>query len=135
MESWATPAALKGAKDNKSATSVKITPGQAFTLSLLPTPSVKYPLRPEKPGGSVSHGGLASFTVKEAGTWRVALGAGAWVDVVKDGKSAQSVNHGRGPACTGIRKMVDYALTPGDYVLQIAGNGTNNITALVTKLP
>lgn len=135
MASWAAPVPMKAAKDGKALKSAEVTPGQAVTLSLLPTPDVRYPLRPEKPGGSVSHGGLARFTVTEAGTWRVALGSAAWIDVVKDGKAAPSVTHGHGPACSGIRKMVGYDLTPGTYTLQIAGSPSANITALVTKLP
>lgn len=104
-------------------------------MALLPTPKVAYPVRPEKPGGSVSFGGLARFTVGKAGTWRVALGTPAWVDVVKDGKAAVSIAHGHGPNCSTIRKMVDYALEPGDYLLQVAANGADRTTVLVTPLP
>lgn len=104
-------------------------------LKLLPTPKIAYPLRPEKPGGSVSFGGLASFTVAEEGMWRVALSSGAWIDVVKDGVAWPSVAHGRGPDCSGIRKMVDYRLAPGTYMLQVSANGTDASTLLVASLP
>jgi hypothetical protein len=117
------------------AKAVALTPGKAATLALLPTPKVAYPLRPAKPGGSVSFGGLASFIVAQAGSWRVALGSGAWVDVVKDGKAMPSIAHGHGPDCSGIRKMVDYSLTPGRYVLQVAANGSDSLPLLVTRLP
>lgn len=109
--------------------------GQAVTMELLPTPDVRYPVRPAKPGGSVSYGGVARFTVDKAGTWRVALGSGAWVDVVKGKAAMTSVAHGHGPDCSGIRKMVDYDLQPGDYVLQVAANGTDSLPLLVTRLP
>lgn len=120
---------------SKMVAKATLVPGRAATLTLAPTPTVKYPLRPEKPGGTVSFGGLAGFTVKQAGTWRVALGAGAWIDVVKDGKAAVSVAHGHGPDCTGVRKMVDYQLTPGVYILQIAASAETALTVLVTRLP
>lgn len=135
MASWRNPVALKAATDGKGAARAMLTPGRTVTLALLPTPKVAYPVRPAKPGGSVSHGGLASFTVKEAGTWRVALGSGAWVDVISDGKAATSTAHGHGPDCSGIRKMVDYDLKPGRYTLQIAANGEDKLTLLVTRLP
>lgn len=135
MASWRTPAPLKAAGDRKVLKVAQLTPGQAVTFALLPTPQVSYPLRPEKPGGSVSYGGLARFTVDQPGTWRVALGSGAWVDVVKDDKAAPSIAHGHGPDCSGIRKMVDYSLTPGAYTLQVAANGADSITLLVTRLP
>ena len=125
------PATAGGAQAKAAA----LIPGKAVTLALLPTPKVAYPLRPAKPGGSVSFGGLASFPVAQAGTWRIALGSGAWVDVVKDGKALPSIAHGHGPDCSGIRKMVDYSLTPGRYVLQVAANGSDSLPLLVTRLP
>lgn len=133
LAGWRSPTSAKAG--GMQAKAVALTPGKAVTLALLPTPKVTYPLRPEKPGGSVSFGGLASFTVAQAGTWRVALGLGAWVDVVKDGKAMTSIAHGHGPDCSGIRKMVDYSLTPGRYLLQVAANGSDSLPLLVTRLP
>jgi len=109
--------------------------GRAARLKLSPTPQVRYPVRPEKRGGSVSHGGLAQVTVQEAGTYRIALGSGAWIELVSGGKAIASIAHGRGPDCTGIRKMVDFPLKPGRYILQIAANGEPEVTALVARLP
>nr|WP_240334383.1 hypothetical protein [Sphingobium estronivorans] len=135
LAAWNKPVPLRAAADRKAAGRAVLTPGQAVAMALLPTPKIAYPLRPAKPGGTVSYGGLASFTVQQAGTWRVALGSGAWVDVVKDGKAADSIAHGHGPDCSGIRKMVDYALQPGNYTLQVAANGEDRLTLLVTRLP
>lgn len=109
--------------------------GQAAHLTLLRTPEVRYPLRPEKPGGSVSYGGLVGLTITEPGTFRVALDSAAWIDMVKDGKAIASTRHGHGPACTGIRKMVDFPLQPGSYTLQIAANGAPELQLLVARLP
>lgn len=133
LQSWRTPKAATGGTTAKDAP--LLVRGQAVTMALSQTPQVRYALRPEKPGGSVSFGGLAGFTVKQAGTWRVALGSGAWVDVVRNGKAATSVAHGHGSECSGVRKMVDYQLTPGTYTLQVAGSGEKTITLLVTPLP
>lgn len=135
LASWRTPVRLAAARDRKQTAKAMLAPGRAATLTLAATPMVKYPIRPEKPGGTVSFGGLAGFIVKEAGTWRVALGAGAWIDVVKNGKAAASIAHGHGPDCTGVRKMVDYQLTPGSYTLQLAANAEPTLTVLVTRLP
>jgi hypothetical protein len=135
LAGWTAPDAMKAAASVKASATAPLTPGRAVRLKLLPTPKVAYPLRPEKPGGSVSFGGLISFTVAEEGVWRVALSSGAWVDVVNDGKASQSVAHGRGPDCSGIRKMVDYRLAPGTYTLQIAANGADVLTLLVARLP
>lgn len=135
LASWSRPVPMRAVGKAGQLNRAKLTSGAAVTLALLPTPKVAYPLRPEKPGGSVSYGGLAQFTVTEGGIWRVGLSSGAWVDVVKDGKAATSVAHGHGPHCTGLRKMVDYNLSPGIYTLQVAANGSDSITVIVTRLP
>jgi len=132
--SWRDPIALQAASTRKGTAKANLSAGQAAALTLLPTPEVAYVLRPEKPGGSISFGGLARFVVPTAAVWRVALGSGVWVDVVKDGKAQPSVAHGHGPQCSGIRKMVDYELQPGSYTLQISANGEDRLTVLVTPL-
>lgn len=129
---WSNPAPLAAAGD--AARAPVVAPGQAAEVTLLPTPQVRYPLRPEKPGGSVSYGGLIGVNIAEAGTYRVALGSGAWIDLVKDGVAAKSVAHGHGPDCTGVRKMVDFPLLPGRYTLQLGANGTASIRVLVARL-
>ena len=130
---WAAPTALTASGDPGRLAPLAI--GQAANLTLLPTPAVKYALRPEKPGGSVSYGGLIVISAPQAGIYRVALSSGAWIDVLKGGKALTSVAHGHGPDCTGVRKMVDFALQPGQYTIQIAASGTPAIKVLVALLP
>ena len=79
--------------------------------------------------------GLVRLDVAEAGTYRVAMGSAGWLDLVRSGEVAVSIAHGRGPDCTGIRKLVDFQLTPGRYTLQIAANGEPQTTVLVARLP
>lgn len=135
LESWSAAVPLTAAGDRKALRDARLTPGQAATVTLLQTPEVAYPVRPAKPGGTVSYGGMLSFSVAEEGVWRVALGAAPWVDVVKDGVALPSVAHGHGPECTGVRKMVDYHLSPGTYTLQVAANGTDTVKLLVARQP
>ena len=132
---WSSPVALNAAGDAARLRAANLPVAQAARVTLLPTPQVNYPLRPEKPGGSVSYGGLIGVDVAQAGTYRVALSSGAWIDLVKQGKAVASVAHGHGPECTGVRKMVDFALTPGRYTLQLGANGDAQITVLVAHLP
>jgi hypothetical protein len=133
LAGWTAPSPLKAASSEADLAQGNLTVGRAADLALLPTPEVHYLLRPEQPGGSVSYGGIVGFTVEQAGTYRVALETAAWIDVVRDGEAATSVAHGHGPDCSGIRKMVDFALEPGSYVLQIAGNGEPAMRVLVTS--
>jgi len=135
LAGWATPAPLAAATDRYGLAGATLVPGKAATVTLLPTPAVRYPLQPEKPGGSVSHGGLLAFTIARAGSYRIALGSGAWIDVVRAGKAVVSTAHGHGPACSTIRKMVDFSLEPGDYVLQISANAAAELAVLIAPLP
>jgi len=132
---WNVPRPLQAGARSSQTSASTLAIGQAVRLTLLGTPQVRYPVRPEKPGGSVSYGGLIRLDVERAGTYRVALGSAAWIDLVHDGKALTSSAHGRGPDCTGIRKMVDFALTPGRYTVQIAANGEPETTVLVARLP
>lgn len=78
-------------------------------------------------------GGLAMFQIARAGTYRVALGAPAWIDVVRQGRVLPSVAHGHGPTCTGIRKIVDFRLRPGRYVLQLTGATAPTLPVLIAR--
>jgi len=135
LEGWAAPAPLTAAKTAGYASDAKLKIGQAFDAALPGTPEVTYALRPEKPGGSVSYGGIFAVDVARAGTYTIALSTGAWIDVVRDGKSLQSSTHGRGPACTTLRKMVAFPLEPGRYLVQIAANGEPKIGIMVAERP
>ena len=132
---WADPVPLAAANSTARSGRARLAIGQAARVALLQTPAVRYPLRPEKPGGSVSFGGLVRIDVREAGTYRVALDSAAWIDLVREGQAVSSSAHGHGPDCTGIRKMVDFPLTPGRYTLQIAASGVPQATVLVAHLP
>ncbi len=126
---------VSAAVDAKALKAAAIPVGHQIEAALKPTSDVRYITRPEKPGGSVSHGGMFSFNAQADGTYRVALGSAAWIDVL-DGKTAvTSTAHGHGPACSGIRKMVDFPLKAGPYTLQIAANASNTARVMVIRLP
>lgn len=135
LAGWANPTALVAAKSAGTLAGARLLPGRAVTAKLTPTLEVTYPVRPEKPGGSVSHGGLFEFDVPDAGRYRIALGSAAWIDLLDGDTPVASVAHGHGPACSGIRKMVDFPLHAGHYRLQVAGNGTPELTLMVARLP
>ncbi len=135
LAGWSNRAALIAAKNKAGLKKAVLSVGTAVDVRLTRTGDMRYLLRPEKPGGSVSYGGMFTLSIREAGTYRVALGSGAWIDMLKDGKSVESTNHGHGPACSDVRKMVDFPLTPGRYVLQLAANGSDSLPVMVARLP
>jgi len=125
---WNRPSALIAGREAVSF--AMLTLGAAAQVTLSATPDVHYAQRPEKPGGSVSYGGLLRFDVAKAGTYRIALGSPAWLDVIGKDGSLRSIAHGHGPDCTGIRKMVDFTLEPASYLLQISANGEPALVVL-----
>lgn len=135
LAAWAQPTTVDAASNAKGLKTAELIIGQAARATLHGTAEISYIVRPEKPGGSVSYGGLFGFTVKEAGTYRVALGSGAWIDLLEGKTAIESTAHGHGPECSGIRKMVDFPLKPGRHVLQIAANGEATLPLLIAKVP
>jgi hypothetical protein len=135
MEGWSTRAPLEAATGKAGLRAAQVAIGNGIDAKLKPTPDVHYVVRPEKPGGSVSYGGLFNLRISEAATYRVALGSAAWIDVLGGKTAVESSAHGHGPACSGIRKMVDFPLKPGRYTLQIAANGTPDLSLMVARLP
>lgn len=131
--SWNQPKALMAGRE--PAAPAILTLGAAAQVALSATPDVHYAQRPEKPGGSVSYGGLLALDIAKDGTYRIALGSAAWLDVIGKDGPLLSIAHGRGPDCTGIRKMVDFALEPGRYLVQISANGAPSVMVLAISVP
>ena len=88
---------------------------------------------PEHVPAGQTFGGTVGFDVTDPGTYRVAIGSAIWIDVTKDGAAVRSTAHARGPACTAVRKTVDFVLTPGHYTLQLSGSATPSVTFQVAK--
>lgn len=106
--------------------------GQAVTLALMP--ATPFALPPGHAPAAGTFGGMMGFDVTEPGTYRVALNAGLWIDVIQASASVRSTAHAPGPACTGVRKTVDFVLTSGHYVLQLSGSEKPSVTFQVAKL-
>lgn len=134
LAGWPSRRPITASSDASGLRAATLEIGSAVDAMLKSISEVRYPIRPEKPGGSVSHGGLFAFTVKQAGTYRVALGSEAWIDVLRGKDAVASAAHGHGPDCSGIRKMVDFPLTPGRYTLQIAANGEPKLSLMIGRL-
>lgn len=135
LAAWTAKKDLTAAKGVADLDKAVLTPGQAFVAVLAPTLEVTYIVQPEKPGGTVSKGGLFAVDIATAGTYTIALGTGAWIDVLKGDAAQRSTGHGRGPACTTLRKMVSFDLQPGRYVVQISANAEANLPIMVAAKP
>jgi len=122
--SWSSSAPLTG----------DLQAGGRKEMVLAPVGNVKLAAAPVKPPATGMFAGVLAFDVARAGRVRIALDQGAWIDVVKDGAIVKSVTHGHGPKCSGIRKIVDFDLTPGRYVVQIV-NAPKDRIGVMALLP
>ena len=131
LAAWSHQAPLVAAARQVELRKAKIVIGQAVLAEMKATPTVTYGARPANPGGKVSKGGIFQLAIKQAGIYRVAIGNHSWIDVVSRGKRVLSSRHGPGPACSGIRKMVDYPLKAGTYTLQLSAGEEDKLAILV----
>lgn len=99
-------------------------------LALHKFESLRYGVAPDRKPDAYKFGGTIPVEVRKAGRLIVALDAGAWIDLVRGGAVLKSVTHGHGPACSGVRKMVEFDVTPGRYQLQIVNAPTASIHAM-----
>jgi hypothetical protein len=135
LAAWTAQTPLAAATGAATLGKATLVPGKAVTAELPQTPDVHFVTQPEKPGGTVSHGGMFELKIDKAGTYVIGLGSGAWIDVLKDGKPLVSTAHARGPDCSTLRKMVDFPLEPGRYVLQVSANADAKLPILLARRP
>ena len=135
LEDWKGTAPVATATSAEHVAHASLTLGKGYLASLLNTPKVAMPVQPEKPGGSVAHAGLFSFTVETEGLYTIALSTAAWIDVLEDGKSLEPKSFGHGPKCTSIRKMVVFPMKPGVHALQVSANAEPQMKIMFAKQP
>lgn len=110
-----------------------ITIGEGHIVALRPGDGLRWRLTPERAPRAGSFGGVLALDVREAGTYRIALADGVWIDLVGPNGLVASTGHGHGPACSGIRKMVEFRLEPGAYAVQLSGAASNRTRMLVSR--
>lgn len=75
------------------------------------------------------------LTIATAGRYGLAAGSKVWIDLVAGGTAQTSVEHGHGPACSGIRKVVWFDLKPGTYDLALSKGEAASVRVLVVRAP
>lgn len=132
---WTSAKPLPSAIAASGSTAASFATGEAVDVRLHPDGNVTYLTLPKGAGEAASFGGLASFEVARAGLYRVALGDFAWVDIDRDGKPLTPAAFGHGPECTAVKKVVDYQLEPGRYVIEISGEKTLRVRLMILLRP
>jgi hypothetical protein len=105
-----------------------------YELTLAPQDTVKFVLPPGKKGLSDgAFAGLVHLQVPTAGSYRVSLNAGFWIDVVSNQKLIESSDFGGMSGCAAPRKVVVFNLPAGDdLVLQISGAAKDRVRVTLT---
>ncbi len=117
----ATPVALPANLAGWRQTGADLASGKAVAVATMDPATVRLagvPL-PKQPGRMA----LQTVTIARAGTYGIALDQKGWIDVYRTGDATplKTAAHGHGPDCSGIRKIVRYALVPGDYRIVVGG--------------
>jgi hypothetical protein len=133
LTGWSRRAPLAAGTSTRSAPVIVV--GHGADLRLAPADQVTPAVTSQRQPDIGETAGLALFQVARPGTYRVALGNAAWIDVVRAGRALAASAHGHGPACTGIRKMVDFKLEPGRYVLQLSGTKAASLPVMIARAP
>jgi hypothetical protein len=130
-EGWAKPARHAAARLPRFRFGLK--PNTSALLELNVQRSVVLATKEGKEGWLDRYAGLAALDVEKPGRIDVLLSNRAYVDLVKDGQTLKSVDHGR-LNCNGIFKRVSFDVQPGRHALQITGSQAKFVrVATVTR--
>ena len=133
LAAWMSPSNLTAATNPGRARHATLSPGQAANIVLAPTPHVHFAQTPGKQGGPETFGGVLRLRIAQAGNYRIGLSNAAWIDLVSGGSAVASSMHGHGPDCSGIHKLVDFALQPGTYTLQIVASADPRVRLVAVR--
>ena len=103
-------------------------------LKLAPFAEAKLALAPERPPKfSPSYAGAFTLEAPAApAVYKVTLSAGAWIDVVQDGKFLKPIAFSEATGCANARKSVKFRLAAEPTTLQLTGVGDPDISIVVS---
>lgn len=85
---------------------------------------------------ALTDGGTSrALRIGEPGRYGIAADGKLWIDVIAGGAAAPSVEHGHGPACSGIRKIVWFDLAAGTHQLALSKAASARVRLLVVRAP
>ena len=118
-----------------SGTELKQALSTAVLLKLVPMGDAKLPTPPSRVAKSAdAYAGFVHVPgVLKAGTYRVTLSAGAWVDVVQDGQTLNASEFSGATGCSGVRKSVKFVLSTSPLVLEISGVSAPEIAFVLSQ--
>ena len=123
--------ALLGAKPVASGD--EIAPAAAAKVALAPIAEAKLPQEPtRKPRDGTFAGFVRVAAPPKAGTYKVTMSKGGWIDVFQDGHEVKSGAFSGATGCESLRKSVKFDLSPAPVLLVITGAPDKEIALVVT---
>jgi hypothetical protein len=105
----------------------------AFRLALAPTTEAALPKPPTRTSRAGTYAGFVKAAAPpRAGTYRITLSAGGWIDVFQNGTALKSGAFTGATGCDGIRKSVKFDLAAMPFVIELSGVATDSIAVVVT---
>jgi hypothetical protein len=94
-------------------------------------------IKPGKLYVTASEGSPAAygFTARKAGRYRIASDRKVWIELSQSGAALASASHQRAAACSGIHKIVDFNLQPGQYSLSFKETDNAAIKFIIIRAP
>jgi hypothetical protein len=111
-------------------------PNHLYALKLVPQERVSFMTQPgTKSTYAGSHAGIATFQVPQSGSYRVALDAPFWIDVVANGALLPAKDYQGQHSCSAPHKIVEFEL-PGTrlLVLQLSNAAQDEIRLTITPV-
>jgi hypothetical protein len=107
----------------------------AVMVTLVPFADAKLPTAPSRaPKSPDSYAGFVRAAAPpNAGTYRITLTRGAWIDVIQDGHDVKSSAFSGATGCEGVRKSVKFDLTPAPFIIELSGTNARSISLVVTQ--
>jgi hypothetical protein len=108
--------------------------GVAIKLALVPFADAKLPMEPTRtPRSADSYAGyLRVPALPKAGTYRIPLSGGGWVDVFQGGRDVKSSAFSGATGCGGVRKSVKFELSAAPFIIEVTGTTARDIGIVVT---
>ncbi len=106
----------------------------AVTLALVPLADAKLPVAPSRaPKSPDTYAGFVDApAVAKPGTYRVTLGAPAWIDVVQNGQAVKSTAFSGASGCAGLAKSVKFELSAAPFIVELSGTTAHALSFVVT---
>lgn len=136
FSAWAKPPAVGDAAADAAAPRAELLPDQPIALRLRPTAEVVFVHQPgQMRKVDNAHAGLVSVRVPAAGTWRIAASGPVWIDLIGPAGPVASTGHGRMAPCTSLRKVVEFPLPAGRWLVQLNGNPGPQLRLMLSRAP